>query len=406
MKILHIVHTHPSLGSTGGTELYVEAIAAARGDPVFTRDHGAELRKEGSLWIAGSPRATDFRSGWSAPSLAAALARVVAEEKPEGLHVHHLAHLDLSPPPAPYLLTLHDYHLACARGQLVNREAELCEGPTPQRCAACVASQLRAPRSLLGLGQLVHAMGMTDLARKALSASPPSPSMIEEVSSRNAGGRSVLDGAERILSPSAALARRFEGLGLARDIHVQDLPLLGPMSSRPRRPGPVRFLFVGSLIPTKGAMLLLRAFARIGAGELQIWGPRVPYFGESRYADTVVRMAERTPRTRYCGVFDGEGREEVYAGGDVLVMPSTWPENSPLVVREAIAAGLRVIATDHGGVGEIDPEATLVPAGDVNALTSAMRDHLVDAPSRRSPRDFPMAGHLHELSQHYEACFR
>ena len=404
MKILHVVHTHPSLGSTGGTELYVQAIAAARGDPVFTRDHGAELRKQGRLWIAGVPPARDFRESWSAPSVAAALARVVDDEKPDGLHVHHLAHLDLSPPTSPYLLTLHDYHLACARGQLVNRESELCEGPSPERCASCVVSQLRAPRSLLGLGQLVHAMGMTELARKALSASPPTARMIDEVASRNAGGRSVLDGARRILSPSAALARRFEGMGLARDIHVQDLPLLTPITSRPRQPGPVRFLFVGSLIPTKGPMLLLRAFARIGEGELQIWGPRVPYFGESRYADTVVRMAERTPRTRYCGVFESEQRQEVYAGGDVLVVPSTWPENSPLVVREAVAAGLRVIATDHGGVGEIDPGARLVPAGDVGALTTAMAEHL-DEPSRRGARDFPMDRHLHQLARHYEACF-
>jgi glycosyltransferase involved in cell wall biosynthesis len=403
MRVMHVVHTHPLLGSTGGTELYVEALAAARGDLVFTRDEGPGLRRQDNLWMAGVPRGTGFRGSWSSPAVSAALAEVVEREKPDLLHVHHMAHLDLSPPPGPYLLTLHDYHLACARGQLVNQASELCEGPSPQRCGTCVASQLRTPSRLAGLGELVHALGMSRVARAALEAAPPSESMKDEVRTRNEAGRAVLAGAQRVLSPSSVLARRFESLGLVDRVHVQDLPLVGPVDCRERQPGPTRFLFVGSLLPTKAPMLLLRAFSQLPSGTLDIWGPKVPYFGSSEYAEGVARVAQRTPRARYRGVFKRQHRSQVYGDADVLVVPSTWPENSPLVVREALAAGLRVVATKHGGVGEIDPEARLVAPGDVDALARALEAELVD-PRRREARDFPMDEHLAQLSVHYAAC--
>jgi len=403
MKVLHVVHTHPRLGSTGGTELYVEALAEARGDAVFTRDHGRGLRHEGNLWIAGAPRGADFRGSWSAPAVSAALDHVIAAERPRLVHVHHLAHLDLRPPPAPFILTLHDYHLACARGQLVDRHSRLCEGPSPERCADCIAAQLRTPSRLARLSPLIHSLGMAGMARKALHAGAPSELMKQEVEARNAAGREVLASAARILSPSAALARRVEGLGLAKGLHVQDLPLVGPVGHIPRKPGPTRFLFVGSLLPTKGVVQLLHAFARLGEGELHIWGPKVPYFGESTYVDAALRLADRTPRATYRGVFGRDRRTEVYGEADVLVVPSTWPENSPLVAREAVAAGLRIVATDHGGVGEIDPEARLVPPDDVDALAEALRAEL-KTPARREPRDFRMDEHLAQLSVHYAAC--
>ena len=400
---MHVVHTHPLLGSTGGTELYVEALAAARGDLVFTRDDGPGLRRQDNVWMAGVPRGKGFRGSWSSPAVSAALAEVVAREKPDLLHVHHLAHLDLSPPPAPYVLTLHDYHLACARGQLVNQASELCEGPSPTRCGTCVASQLRTPSKLAGLGELVHALGLSRVAQAALEAAPPSDAMKAEVEERNAAGRAVLAGARRVLSPSTVLARRFEGMGLVERVHVQDLPLVGPVERRERRPGPTRFLFVGSLLPTKAPMLLLRAFSQLRSGTLDIWGPKVPYFGSADYAEGVLRVAERTPRARYRGVFKRARRSDVYGDADVLVVPSTWPENSPLVVREALAAGLRVVATGHGGVGEIDPDARLVEPGDVDALVQALQAELT-APARRRARDFPMDEHLAQLSVHYSAC--
>ena len=404
MRVLHLAHTHPSLGSTGGTELYVQALAEARGDPVFTRDHGQGLRREERLWLAGSPAPTDFRASWSQPALGAALRRVMEQERADLIHVHHLAHLDLGPPPGPYLVTLHDYHLACARGQLVDAAGALCEGPSPAACARCLAPQLRLPRRLSSLGGALGRLGLRDLAGRALGAAPPSPEMQRRVAERNASAASVLRGARRVLSPSTTLARRFEALGLAQGVQVQDLPLLGAMGRREPRPGPTRFLFVGALIPTKGPLELLQAFAEAGDGSLRLYGPKVPYFGDLAYAEEVLRAAERTPGASYGGVFRPSERAEVFADADVLVVPSSWPENSPLVVREALATGLHVIATDHGGVRELDPEASTVPPGDRAALVAALVAAGQAPLPPRPRRTWPMEQHLEELEAHYRAA--
>lgn len=58
--------------------------------------------------------------------------------------------------------------------------------------------------------------------------------------------------------------------------------------------------------------------------------------------------------------------------GRMLVMPSR-AESFPYVVLETAAAGLPVIASRVGGIGEILPETSLVAAGDADALARAIR---------------------------------
>jgi glycosyltransferase involved in cell wall biosynthesis len=66
---------------------------------------------------------------------------------------------------------------------------------------------------------------------------------------------------------------------------------------------------------------------------------------------------------------------ELMREADVFVLPSRF-ENLPVVLLEAMACGLPVVATRVGGVPEIvDSSAgVLVPPGDVAALGSAISD--------------------------------
>ena len=103
LRVLHLTHAHPALSDVGGVELYVHALARARGDAVFTRDRSGPrgLRREDGggypLWIAGvpNPRAPVFRDTWSAPEVEGLLWEVLQAERPALVHVHHLAHLGL-----------------------------------------------------------------------------------------------------------------------------------------------------------------------------------------------------------------------------------------------------------------------------------------------------------------------
>ncbi|MCO5327222.1 MAG: glycosyltransferase family 4 protein [Solirubrobacterales bacterium] len=72
----------------------------------------------------------------------------------------------------------------------------------------------------------------------------------------------------------------------------------------------------------------------------------------------------------------GEGKLELYRWADVLALPSRYPpEGQPLVLLEAMSAGLAIIGSDHSGIPHtvIDGEhGLIVPKGDVEALAEAI----------------------------------
>ena len=67
---------------------------------------------------------------------------------------------------------------------------------------------------------------------------------------------------------------------------------------------------------------------------------------------------------------------------DVLVVPSIWPENSPLVIREAFLAGVPVVASRIGGIPETVTDGVnglLFTPGDVADLRRTLQRLISDA---------------------------
>ena len=61
---------------------------------------------------------------------------------------------------------------------------------------------------------------------------------------------------------------------------------------------------------------------------------------------------------------------------DALVVPSMWMETGPLVVPEALAAGIPVLASNHGGIPSFlrnGVDGLLLPPGDISAWATAFR---------------------------------
>ena len=110
-------------------------------------------------------------------------------------------------------------------------------------------------------------------------------------------------------------------------------------------------------------------------------------------AQRLVAWAERSGgRVRMHGPLVGPRLEAAYAAADLLVHPSR-AETYGMVLSEALARGLPVVASDVGGTREalgmadrvVDP-ALLVPSGDVERLASALRVWLTDDAERRRLR--------------------
>ena len=114
--------------------------------------------------------------------------------------------------------------------------------------------------------------------------------------------------------------------------------------------GKVRLGFIGQIAPHKGAHLILDALRRCGRNNLSltIWGPenRAP-----AYAERLRAQAHALPVT-----FRGTVPRSELAGAlgsiDYLVIPSTWYENSPLILLQALATHTPAIVSDVPGMTE------------------------------------------------------
>jgi len=131
----------------------------------------------------------------------------------------------------------------------------------------------------------------------------------------------------------------------------------------------ITFGFLGRLVPEKGIDILLDACRRLGPGA---WQLRIGGLAPAGDASLRARAAGLPIR------FDGYVRPSTFLSQiDVLLAPTIWSEPFGLAIVEAFAAGVPVLGSDLGGVGEIiravDP-SWLVPPGDVVALATRMAD--------------------------------
>jgi len=145
----------------------------------------------------------------------------------------------------------------------------------------------------------------------------------------------------------------------------------------------VVFIFVGRLLEHKGIRHLIEAFQDVSLKNPDV---RLLVVGDGPELDLVQRAAKENSAIRWAGRLDFPAVIEACHASDVCIVPSLF-EPWGLVVNEAMAAGLPVIATER--VGCIDDlvikEETgfIVPAGDIQALTTAIL-HISDKAGLRT----------------------
>ena len=142
---------------------------------------------------------------------------------------------------------------------------------------------------------------------------------------------------------------------------------------------------VGHLAKHKGHGALLDAAGRVAASMPQL---RLLMIGEGSERARLEARAASGPlagRAIFVGFRDDVPR--LMAALDLFVLPSLSGEGSPAVIKEAMACGVPVVATDLDGVREIvedGREALLVPPADPDRLAAAIRRAASDAELRRA----------------------
>jgi len=402
MDILHVVHDFLPK-HRAGTEIYVHqlsrqlalrhrvSVLCAEYDP--SRRHGAITTREYDgipvAEITNNWRFPTFEETYESESVAQPATAMLRKLAPDVVHVHSLLTLGISIPERaaalgiPTVLTLHDYALVCPSGgkRVHLSERHVCDEIDVERCASCF------PESALNL-QMVTATLVPDVVRRAAipvvrslargvpqllprlrqtasrMGTHPTPADIE---TRLHRVRRALKYVHTIVAPSPFIADEFARLGFADGrIEVSDNGH-GGFEPLPRNAasGKVRIGFVGTLAWEKGVHVLIEAVRQLRPAtfELQLFGglDTCP-----DYVATLRHQAAGLP-VLFRGGFSPERIADVFSQIDVLVVPSLWPENSPLVVHEAFIAGVPVVAARVGGLPFL--------------LTEQLREFLYDAHS-------------------------
>jgi phosphatidylinositol alpha-mannosyltransferase len=161
-----------------------------------------------------------------------------------------------------------------------------------------------------------------------------------------------------------------------------------------RDPARPLVLFVGRLEPRKGLDVLVRAFLRVRAA---VPTARLCVVGEGALRERCQQMIPSSIRhdALFVGHVDEAEKARYYASADLFVAPNVGGESFGIVLLEAMAAGLPIVASDIAGFRTVmrdGRQGRLVRAGDAPALADTIltllsNDRLRDAMSREGRRD-------------------
>jgi len=165
------------------------------------------------------------------------------------------------------------------------------------------------------------------------------------------------------------------GIGRPEQYHV--IPNGVPLErfSLPRAPVRGRILMIGRLASPKRPDLALRALGgvreRVPEAHLRLVGDG-PLRAEAEQLAAELGLGDAVSFLGY-----RDDVPQLLAEAECALLASDY-EGGPLAVVEALAAGVPVVATDAGGVGELVGSAGAVTGPDASALAAALTDVLVD----------------------------
>jgi len=363
LNILKVIHGYPPY-YMAGSEVYtfnlINEMSKISNITIFTRieDHFQkpynikDSNESGIKIIRVNKPSRDytFRSKYEDVEMEKIFEKYLVRVKPDIVHIGHLSHLTIfivnviKKYEIPVIFTLHDYWMMCIRGQLIRDDLSLCSGPNVENCSLCnkkyFISQSQAKEEII--------LWLKNLKK-------------------------INDSIDLFISPSKFLQKKYIEYGIPEEkIIYMDYGFNKDLFNgiiRDKYPK-IRFGFIGRIIPVKGIALLIDAFNEIDhlKADLNIYGklPSSQRFLKERSINSAINFK---------GSYDYEEISLILSDIDVLIVPSIWYENSPLVIHEAFLAKIPVITSNLGGMAELithEKNGLLFEPGNVEDLVEKM----------------------------------
>jgi glycosyltransferase involved in cell wall biosynthesis len=381
MKILYATHFYPP-AACGGAGYYTASLAE------HFRSAGHETRvicagrwQEGHLHYAGytddvrhdvpirrihqnwrlAPKPFDYL--YDNPDLDDVIRGYLAEYCPDIVHITSCYTLSariintVKTAGIPVVLHLVDYWFICPRHTLLRKDGNVCFGGNDAwECQQCLLYGTKVYN--------LTARFLPDKAKNRLftrlgkwPVATRQPSLIGTLGDMSRRRRTVVDAtcaADRILAPSKALLDLYARNGVVGP-HVRFVAYghESDWASEVHRlpSSELRLGFLGNIIPIKGVHVLLEAFKHLQGSQ----GLRLDVYGDDTIdVDYTSRLkADLSPNVYWHGRYSREDLAKILSTVDVLVVPSMWHENNPLVIQEGFAAGCPAVVSDVGGMTDV-----------------------------------------------------
>jgi len=332
--------------------------------------------------------------------------KIIEEFAPDMVHAFHFQNLSSSiidealSLNKPVVFSATDFWFICPIVQLRKPDGSLCRGPEKfaKNCLTCYTPELFPPKS-----EFVEALAdkYPDLA-KTTSAFPAPISSIADsflyatyisgkipaaVGATTKRPKILQDAANRLSAitvPTKLMRDLFIENGIRPELiyHVpfgiDTIPLDGYNTKTASEN--LRIGYIGAISEHKGVDLLVKAFLKLPADAKAT----LTLFGDLKqfpdYSDELVKTAydgsANATKIKFAGTFPNAELGPTLSNIDVLVVPSRWYENTPLVIQSALACKTPVVATDLGGMSELVKHETNGMLFEVNNETSLQKQLL------------------------------
>ena len=320
---------------------------------------------------------------------------IIDDFKPDIIHCLHTLNLSVAflkvieEKGIPAILTMTDFFGICFNYILKRGDDSFCKGP--DRCSSnCLECYLSAHGRLEALKNSSGAIGRLCGSYKVLSylsilsksSDLPLLNTSRDIVQRKDIIKNHYKVFKKLVAPTDFLAKTYISNGFPKD-KIQKLtfginrkPLIGYTNPRTDFDKPLTFGYIGQISVHKGVDLLVNAFNQLDSGDtkLKIYGDTNQ---DIKFTEKLKNLIGTRENIQFLGTFPRENLGKVLREIDVLVIPSIWYENAPLVLLNALATRTPVIVSDVDGMNEFikhDFNGFLFSQGDVHELYKLLKN--------------------------------
>lgn len=416
MRILQIVHSLPFFNQAG-TEVYTYNLCSelSRKHKVHifaricdTKQKDYEINKRDingiTVYLINNTfrYCNSFDMHYDNKSIDKKFTEILDEIMPDVVHIQHLVFLSVGlikiirDKKIPVVFTLHDYWLMCPKWHILKEDLTPCDkaftASFDKECPNCLSEMLNikkgAKRIYLLAKRLLPDFALSWLKNAfflCMQSIHDNDSGINKLQERYRRIGTLLNNTDFFIAPSEYLKKKFIEFGIPTEKirlshNALDSDLFRDIQ-KCKTNDKIRFAFIGTILPAKGIHILIESFNNINSdeAELKIYGKLYPYAGFEYYPSYLKKLIKNT-NIRFMGEFTHLDIVRVLSQVDVLVVPSVWYENSPLVIKEAFLSKTPVIASRIGGIPELvtdDVNGLLFNPSDANDLRNKIQ-YIID----------------------------